>query len=685
MSIKGKLRLIAVTVLVVILTMAGVTYLRAGTLLNNFLNRAGTEIMVNSARIIEDQFDRYVSIVELAASAMRHAAVRGEAQEERHRDIDELCRSMLKNVDDKNIMNLFLGWEATGLLSIASMGGEWTAPAGYDARPRDWYREAVAARGSVVMAEPYVEAASGKAVLAVTKAVYDETNALIGVAAIEVTLDALSDFVVGRQIFGQGAGALVLKSGLLVACRHKEHVFKANILSGKEFDGTMHALAPQIVGGSSGVADYIDNGEMQRIFYAPVGHGFFFYVAFPVEIINDMVQDLTLLLVLIAAVALLLTGTLIFTIIRGLSRSLKNMNSITQKLGGGDLTVRFEEIGRDELALMARELNGMVGSVSETLHGIQIEADTTTQEADNLASIAEETLASMEEVAASVERVNGIVGSVSAAVEETNASIGEIADSAQASAHNATEGAEQAAQVAGLSKDAADEVSRVVDGMKKAKDKSERSIAQIRELGRSVDSISSFVATITSIADQTNLLALNAAIEAARAGEAGRGFAVVAEEVRKLAEESARAAQEVEKLIEGLQQHSEESISATEATEQLLTETVTTAESTQTKLNEATDAIARLNEAIQNIAAVSQQQAASSEEMTTAVQHVAEANRNVVNAADSIHTSTQETTKAAESIATAAQGLSATADKLQRLVGTFTFSEKPAILPQKQN
>ncbi|WP_158612260.1 methyl-accepting chemotaxis protein [Fretibacterium sp. OH1220_COT-178] len=685
MSIKGKLRLIAVTVLIVILTMAGVTYLRAGTLLDDFLNRAGAEITVNSARIIEDQFDRYVSIVELAASAMRHAAVRVDGQEERHRDIGELCRSMLKNVGDQNIMNLFLGWEATGLLSIASMEGEWTAPAGYDARPRSWYREAVAARGSVVVAEPYVEAASGKAVLAVTKAVYDEANALIGVAAIEVTLDALSDFVVGRQIFGQGAGALVLKNGLLVACRDKEHVFKANILSGKEFDGTMHALAPQIVGGGSGVADCIENGEMQRIFYAPVGHGFFFYVAFPVEIINDMVHGLTLLLVLIAAVALLLTGTLIFTIIRGLSRSLKNMSSVTQKLGGGDLTVRFEEVGRDELTHMARELNCMVGSVSETLHGIQIEADATTREADNLAAIAEETLAAMEEVAASVERVNGVVGSVSAAVEETNASIGEIADSAQASAHNATEGAEQAAQVAELSKDASDEVSCVVDGMKKAKDKSERSIAQIRELGRSVDSISSFVATITSIADQTNLLALNAAIEAARAGEAGRGFAVVAEEVRKLAEESARAAQEVEKLIEGLQQHSEESISATEATEQLLTETVTTAESTQTKLNEATDAIARLNEAIQNIAAVSQQQAASSEEMTTAVHHVAEANRNVVNATDSIHTSTQETTKAAEAIATAAQGLSATADKLQRLVGTFTFTEKPAILPRKQN
>jgi len=178
--------------------------------------------------------------------------------------------------------------------------------------------------------------------------------------------------------------------------------------------------------------------------------------------------------------------------------------------------------------------------------------------------------------------------------------------------------------------------------------KTNESGEKLQGLVDSVDQISEFIGVITSIADQTNLLALNAAIEAARAGEPGRGFAVVAESVRKLAEESGRAADSVRGLMTALQDGARNTKAASDETAELLAQTVEKANEAKDSLNGAMGEIDKANDRIQNIAAVAQEQAASSREIAQGIDNVTKATSEILEHLEGIKTSMDATAVVAE-------------------------------------
>ena len=137
--------------------------------------------------------------------------------------------------------------------------------------------------------------------------------------------------------------------------------------------------------------------------------------------------------------------------------------------------------------------------------------------------------------ARSIENINRLMHDMSNSIANVNAGARQTSEEATRANAEAKKSAENA-QVA-IKK--MDELHAVVNDSAKI----------VHDLGEKSKKIGQIVDMITAIAGQTNLLALNAAIEAARAGDAGRGFAVVAEEVRKLAEDSAKAAEEINSLI----------------------------------------------------------------------------------------------------------------------------------------
>jgi methyl-accepting chemotaxis protein len=380
-----------------------------------------------------------------------------------------------------------------------------------------------------------------------------------------------------------------------------------------------------------------------------------------------------------SAILAVLFGIMIaFIISYTIATPLSTIVRLAKSAGEGNLTYKEEDFGykgNDELGQLASAISTMIISQDGALKQVVSVSDNLTSSAHNLSAISEEANASMEEVKGSIEQVSSLLENNSAALQESNAGIEELSAGADTVANSATDSAAFISQTTNASNRAIQTVNEVISGMHNVDKNAKESEGKMKQLVASVDNVSSFVAVITGIADQTNLLALNAAIEAARAGEVGRGFAVVAEEVRKLAEESARAAQNVNGIIVELQSGAKESIKATTNAGRMLGDTLVQAVQAQKELNDALKEMNKANDSIQNIAAVAEEQAASCREVVTAIDSATKSTMEVVNTISVIRSNADETAKAARGVAQQSEAMNGQADNLTEALSRFKLSE----------
>ena len=210
-----------------------------------------------------------------------------------------------------------------------------------------------------------------------------------------------------------------------------------------------------------------------------------------------------------------------------LKADLLEVVQFVNQTAAGNLRVRIQPRGRDEIATMAASIQAMANSLSAMVASIRSNSALVAYAGQSLAVGNEELSQRTEQQAANL--------------QQTSASVQELFSTVQAAVQTTQAADAEAMHVRDVAEQGAQSMSQVV-----------QSVDGIQGNAKRMNEI---IGVIDGLAFQTNILALNAAVEAARAGETGRGFAVVASEVRSLAQRSADSAKEIRQLISASGEH----------------------------------------------------------------------------------------------------------------------------------
>ncbi|MDO8464188.1 MAG: methyl-accepting chemotaxis protein [Gallionella sp.] len=436
----------------------------------------------------------------------------------------------------------------------------------------------------------------------------------------KIDMQALQQSISKSRILGGGFIALLDNKGK--ARFHSENVTPETVLG--------------VAGGS------IQGWEVKRETFTP--WGFEIIAAYPKDEVSSAVKNAVFVVVAIGVVL----GGILMGLLFWLSRSLV-INPLNEavaaagKIANGDLSNLVSTRREDEIGTLLNALGHMQGSLRQMISNI-------TSNAQRIAELSTSLSATSKDVANQSGQQSEAAASAAAVVEELTTSIERMAKNARDSFTLAQEAGEIAKRGAGIVSQASAEMGNIAESVN-------QSSQRILSLGEHSANISTIAGVIKDIADQTNLLALNAAIEAARAGEQGRGFAVVADEVRKLAERTAKSTDEITTMIGAIQSETKRAVEIMHQGQQRVDTGVAMAGEAGVAMGEISSGSERVVDAVNSISAALQQQSASSGLIASNVEKIA--------------TMSEQNAIAIQDVANASAQLRESASSLQAAVAQF--------------
>lgn len=543
----------------------------------------------------------------------------------------------------------------------------------------DWYRIPTE-EGRAVLTEPYDYSVNGKTISMTTIAVplVNASGKNFGVLTADLSVDFLKGLAESITPDGGYAG-IITNQGMLTVNSINEKLDGTNMQDAIDWTSVKQSM-------DNGVLDslYVDSkqlGEESFNAFAPmmlenIDEVWSVQLVLPKSKILETYNKVLIFTIVAAIIMVVLMAAASAMFIFKQLKPLKVLRASIETAAEGDLTKKIDEkfIKSDEIGAVAVAYNNMLDKTNDAIHTVLNSSTLLNQSSDDVNEAFNEIVASNQEVSVAINEIAQGASKQSEDTEETNYRMIDLSDQIDAITMLSKQMDELSMKTKASTEQGMKEVEGLRDRNAETNEMNARIQSQMESLSSNIRNINQIIVSIQGVTEQTNLLALNASIEAARAGEHGKGFAVVAEEVRKLAEQSKNETEVIKKTVTSILEDAKQTVSVIASNADLMqaqNESVQNTELAFKDNNELSHSIATaINDLLSNLSQMLEQK----DQAVTAIQSISAVSEETAASAEQVSASAVDQQAEMQKVAESINNMNQISKELQEVVNRFKLA-----------